>query len=258
MESTHSNLRIIADDLGLHKSINEGIIYLLKNGLIDGASIMASGDAFDDAIRQCLEVEHLNIGIHLVLVEERALTQIVLPKNHRIFFIKYILGLTSLEDIERELRAQLNKCIKVGIKPSFINSHQHLHLLPGITDIVIKLAKEYHVQYIRIVNEPFFSGSNLFRKSELLFLKLLSEMAKRKIKKAGLKCNDFFVGFINAGNIKKADVDFAMKLSRKFPDKVIELGCHPGYEDDELRKKYRNWGNYNWRKEFEVLKNYNR
>src|SRR3989338_4589259 len=141
MESTHSNLRIIADDLGLHKSINEGIIYLFKNGHISGASLMANGDAFDDAVRQCLEVEHLNIGVHFVLVEERALTQIVLPKNHRIFFIKYILGLISLKDIERELRAQLSRCIGVGIKPSFINSHQHLHLLPGISNIVIKLAK---------------------------------------------------------------------------------------------------------------------
>lgn len=255
MESTHSNLRIIADDLGLHKSVNDGIIFLLKNNLISGASIMANGEAFDDAARQCLEVLPPNIGIHLVLVEEVALTQTSFPKNHKIFFIKYILGLISLKNIERELRAQLNKCIQSGIKISFINSHQHLHLLPGIVEIIIKLAKEYRISYIRVVNERLiFSNGKLFRKVQLIFLKFLSKVAERKIKKAGLKCNDFFVGFINAGNITKADINFAGKLSQKFPDKIIELGCHPGYESRELVKKYKNWGNYNWQKEFDSLR----
>ena len=172
MESTHSNLRIIADDLGLHKSINEGIIYLLKNGLIDGASIMANGEAFDDAIRQCLEVyptHKFMCGIHLVLVEEKALTQIALPKNHKIFFIKYVLGLIKLSDIERELTAQLNKIVNAGIKPQFINSHQHLHLLPGILKIVIKLAKEHQIPHIRVVNEIVFIPRSWYKYKTLFF-----------------------------------------------------------------------------------------
>ena len=45
-----TNLRIIADDLGLHPSVNDGIIFLLKNKYISGASIMANGQAFDDAV----------------------------------------------------------------------------------------------------------------------------------------------------------------------------------------------------------------
>ena len=273
------NLRIIADDLGLNKSINDGIIFLLKGAKIDGASLMANGPAFDDAVHRCLEVELPNIGvhpvrsslaevqrtralsasetsygIHLVLVEERPITQTVFPKNHRIFFIKYILGLISLKKVEAELMAQLNKCIQAGIKPSFINSHQHLHLLPGITEIVVKLAKERQIPYIRIVNEPFsFLGGKLFRKLQLLFLNFLSAIAKRKVRKAGLVCNDFSVGFVNAGNLSDRDIKSAKELLKKYPDKIIELGCHPGHENDELRKKYKNWGNYNWEEELTLL-----
>ena len=54
--------------------MNEGIFFALKNRLIDGASLMANGEAFDDAVRQCLENKYENIGIHLVLVEEKPLT----------------------------------------------------------------------------------------------------------------------------------------------------------------------------------------
>ena len=109
-------LRIIADDLGLAKSINDGIIFLLKEGKVDGASLMANSEAFDDAVRQCLEVELLNIGIHLVLVEEKSLLdkgqvptllnhKELLHKNHRMFFVRYILGFIKKNEIEKECEA---------------------------------------------------------------------------------------------------------------------------------------------------------
>lgn len=247
--------RIIADDLGLAESVNDGIIFLLKEGKIDGASLMANGEAFNDAIAQCLGVQLLNIGVHFVLVEEKSLSGIKLPGNYRTFFIKYIFGLIKLSDIEKELRAQLEKITNTGIKPVFINSHQHLHLLPGIMDIVVKLAREYEIPYIRAVNEPVnLSGGKLFRKLQSLFLNFLSQAARRKIKKAGLKRNDFFAGFINAGNLGADDVRCAENLAKKYPDKIIELGCHPGYENEELKKKYKHWGDYNWEKELNILK----
>ena len=215
---------------------------------------MANGSAFNDAIQKLKDLPNADIGIHLVLVEEESLSGIKLPKNHKKFFIKYILGLIKLSDIETELRVQLNKCIQAGIKPTFINSHQHLHLLPGITDMVIKLAIEYDISYIRTVNEPIgLSGGKLFRKMQLFFLNFLSAIAKKKIRRAGLESNDYFVGFINAGNLSKEDINKVEKLAEKYPDKIIELGCHPGYEDEKLRKKFKHWGNYNWQKELRLL-----
>ena len=246
-------LRIIADDLGLTKSVNDGIIFLLKNRKVSGASLMANGEAFEDAVFKCTEVGPLNIGAHLVLVEENSVSGMKFPKNHRTFFIKYVLGLIKLPDIEREFSGQLDKITRAGIKPVFINSHQHLHLLPGIMDITISLAKIYRIPYIRIVKEPLGSKGSLFRKAQLIFLKFLSLMAKNKIKRAGLKCNDFFVGFINAGNLGLNDLNLVKKLQNKSPDKLIELGCHPGFENAELADKYRHW-RYNWRKELEILR----
>ena len=256
MESTHSrqDISIIADDLGLLPSVNEGIFFALKNRLIDGASLMANGEAFDDAVRQCLENKYENIGIHLVLVEEKPLTSMFFPKNHKTFFIKYLLGIIKLSDIEKELRAQLSKVISAGVKPVFINSHQHLHLLPGIMNATIKLSKEFSIPYIRLVTEPvLFRERKLFRQVQLLFLNFLSWLAKRKIEKAGLRYNDFFVGFLNAGNFRIEDLESAKKLNKTYPEKIIELGCHPGFNSRELVEKYGHW-RYNWEKEIEVLK----
>jgi len=248
-----SNPFIVADDLGLDSAVNEGIFFALKNGLIDGVSLMAIGEMFDNAIRGLKNVPNTSVGIHLVLVEERSLTRIKLPQNHRIFFIKYVFGLIKKDEIEKELEAQVQKILGTGVRPRFINSHQHLHLLPGIMDIIISLAKKYGVNYLRIVNEPIQSGENLFRQAQLLFLNFLSWLAKKKIKKAGLQGNDFFVGFINAGNLNVEDLRLAKKLKRMYPEKIVELGCHPGFESQELVKKYKHW-HYHWAKEIEVLK----
>ena len=43
----------------------------------------------------------------------------------------------------------------------------------------------------------------------------------------------------------------AKKLSDEYSGKIVELGCHPGYETDDLKEKFKHWGNYNWQKELE-------
>lgn len=122
--------------------------------------------------------------------------------------------------------------------------------------IVIKLAREYNIPYIRVVNEQLnLSKGRLLRQIQLVLLNFLSQLAANRIKKAGLKCNDYFIGFINAGEIGESDIRTAKQLAQKYPDKIIELGCHPGYENTELKTKYSRWGNYNWGEEFKLLNN---
>lgn len=270
MEFTHSNpgLFVVADDLGLNDAINDGIFFALKNGLIDGASLMPNGEAFSDAIQRLKDLSHVNVGVHLVLVEEKPTSDIsevgslaakdgYLHKNHKIFFIRYVLGLIDKNEIYLEIRAQIKKCVEAGIKPIFINSHQHLHLLPSVMDMTIRLAKEFGVPYIRVVTEPVgFDKDKLFRRAQLLFLNFLSWLAKKKIKKVGLRYNDFFIGFTDAGNLNIKSLSSAKKLQKMYPEKIIELGCHPGFENQELVEKYKHW-HYHWKKEIEVLKTEN-
>lgn len=258
------NILIVADDLGLAKPINDGIVFLLTNGFIDGASIMANGEAFGDALEKLKNLKGPNIGIHFVLVGEKpvskreAILSLVNKKgrfwpDYNVFFVKYLTGKIKKDDIRRELKAQIDNCVNSGINIKFINSHQHLHLLPGILKIVIDLAQEYHIPYIRTVDEPFrFGNGGFVRKIQLLLLKTLSRLAKRKIREGGLKSNDIFIGFLKAGSLNGSDINLAYKLARDSENK-IELGCHPGFEDNIIRIKYNNWGNYNWKKELDLL-----
>ncbi|MBP9822433.1 MAG: ChbG/HpnK family deacetylase [Candidatus Pacebacteria bacterium] len=259
-----AKIRIIADDLGLNERVNEGILIALKSGWISGASLMPAGDAFFDAVKLIKESPQFDIGVHVVLVEETPLskkediTTLVgkngfLHKDHRVFFIRYVLGLVDINDIEKESRLQIKRCLDSGVTPKFINSHQHLHLLPKVLDVFIKLAKEYDIPYIRIVNEPFGASGGIVRRVQSLVLRSFSHFAYSKIDRNGLKRNDLFVGFLNAGGITSGDINFAKELSYTRPTKIIEVGCHPGFENDELRERYKDWGNYGWERELKVL-----
>jgi len=171
-------------------------------------------------------------------------------RNHRIFFIRYVLGLIKLSDIEKELRAQVQRCREAGIAIQFLNSHQHLHLLPGIMNVVIRLAKEFHIPYIRVVKEPI-SGrpGSLSRKLQALILKLLSWRAIPHIRAAHLQHNEVFVGFLNAGTITQEDINIAKLHAHA----SVELNCHPGHEDSDLHRRYNTWGGYHWEEELKLL-----
>lgn len=262
---TNSEIFIVADDLGLTKPVNDGIIFAFREGLIDAASLIANSRCFEDAVAQLNTVPSAKVGIHLVLVEEKSLLAREeipsladkdgrLPKDHKAFFLKYILGLIKIRDIEREGRAQIERVVNSGIRPAFLNSHQHLHLLPAIMDVTIKLAKEFNIPQIRVVQKPCrLKAGKFFRTAELMFLRVLSRLAVQKIKENGLITNDYLVGFINAGNLSIQDIEYGLNLKRENPEKLVELCCHPGFEDEDLRIRYKHW-RYHWAKEMEVLK----
>src|SRR5262245_21904613 len=130
------NLRIAADDLGLAEPINDGILNCLKQNLITSVSILPGGKAYDHAVRSLSIFPKADIGIHLTLVEERSvlpvseITSLICSegtfyKKRWSFLWRYMLRLIRQVDIEKEFRAQIQRCVGSGLKLRFLNSHQH-------------------------------------------------------------------------------------------------------------------------------------
>ena len=168
-------LIVNADDFGLHAAVNAGIAIGHREGIITSASLMAGGGAFDDAVRIAGECPRLGIGVHLTLVGGG---RPVLPPaqvsslldgqgcflmGHPAFIARYLAGRIKLCEVEAELTAQVEKVCVAGVTPSHLDSHQHLHVLPGIFAIAKKLALRFSVGSMRRPAEPlaFFGGLQL-------------------------------------------------------------------------------------------------
>ncbi|HEV2719060.1 MAG TPA: ChbG/HpnK family deacetylase [Thermoanaerobaculia bacterium] len=140
-------LIVTADDVGLDRGMTEGAIRAHVSGIVTACSIVANGIDFDDAVARLRDVPALEVGVHLALVEERALTTgRPMPKN----YVRYVL---RPGHPEAELRAQIEKVLATGLRVTHLNGHQHLHMLPRVFAIVERLAKEYGIGYIRRVGD---------------------------------------------------------------------------------------------------------
>ena len=66
-------LVVNADDFGFTRGVNEGIVEAHRKGLLTSTTLMANGQAFDQAIELARANPTLDVGCHLVLVGGRSL-----------------------------------------------------------------------------------------------------------------------------------------------------------------------------------------
>ena len=253
-------LIVHADDFGLSEKVNEGILRAHTRGILTSTSLMATGAAFDHAISIWQSTPTLDVGIHLTLVEE---DPVVLAKNvpslvngehqfhqNAVEFIKqYLKGKICLQEVQRELEAQILKVKNRGIRLSHIDSHQHIHMLPKIHEITVGLAKKFGIPAIRLTRETFHLGmlkeKGLF--SRLLPLLVLNRFSRSPGDSEVMRI-DYFFGFFFSGILNKTNL---MKVLHHLPPSgTCELMCHPGLDDPQSR--YSHW-KYCWQDELQAL-----
>lgn len=228
---TTKRLIVTADDVGLHPGMTAGAIHAHREGIVTACSVVANGVAFEDAVARLRDVPSLEVGVHLTLVEERPLTSIRFPKKYTSFVPLYLARVISVPAIERELRAQIERVLATGLRVTHLNGHQHLHLLPRIFALVSRLAREYAIPYVRIVDDrggtaralPMHAVSVLGRRARAPFT------------------NDHTIGVAIAGQLASV----IPLLDRV--EGVTELVTHPG-----LGVSGYAWG-YDWERETRAL-----
>ena len=257
-----AGLIVHADDFGLSERVNEGILLAHTKGLVTSTSIMAVGSAFEHAVELWRAAPSLDIGVHLTLTEEQPLLPaMAIPslvggasRFHRHvtnFAKRYALGKIRREEVRLELEAQLRKVLDSGLPVSHMDSHQHVHILPGVFAVVAGLARKYRIPAVRVPHERlswklFRQASSLTRALQLLVLNVLSH--KASVASPLTHRTGHFAGFIFGGNLNLQSLRF---LLRHLPGSgTCELMCHPGLDDPQ--SQYKHWG-YQWSAELEAL-----
>ena len=259
-------LIVNADDFGVHTLINRGIIKGHREGFITSTSIMPSADAFEEAVALAQDNPQLGIGIHLTLVGG---VKSVLPKrkiaslldaegrflpDYVAFAKRFYTGGVKKNELEAELRAQIEKALASKLNITHIDSHQHTHVLPGINGLVRKLCSEYNIKRERIPKEGyFFSGgyeAGLGRKIGRAGLSFCADLAACGANSDGIKHPDYFFGMLAGGHL---NAHLVGNIIRALPDGVSEIMTHPGLETAPLAKLYA-W-HYTWATELESYLN---
>lgn len=247
---------VTADDVGLHPGMTLGAVRAWEEGIVTACSVVANGRAFEPAVEMLRDRPGLDVGIHLTLVGERPLSPpervssllgrsgVLLP-DFRAFTRRYLLGGIAASEVELELRQQLERLLASGLPVVHANSHQHLHVLPRIFEIVVRLAEEHRIPFVRLPRDGPPSGRLSLRSLQLGVLDALGRKAGHRLE--GIRSSDRTIGIFDAGRLT---VERIVRLLDQV-EGVTELVCHPGVGDAELAACYP-WG-YGWDRETAAL-----
>jgi chitin disaccharide deacetylase len=249
------NLIVNADDLGWTAGVNRGIAEAHRNGIVTSASLLANGEAFAEGVALARDAGGLGLGVHLNLndgppVAPRESVPSLVNDAGEFeggpdgLLLKIATRGLSVREVEVEWSAQISKVRDAGIEPTHLDGHKHVHMLPGLFEIALRLAKRHGIEAIRVSHEASSLRAALStgeRRAAVVLkqgvqargLKLLARDAREQAERAGMSTADYFCGIAQTGELTKEGV---ARLLRSLPEGTTELMCHPGYADDALRK----------------------
>ena len=249
-------LIVNADDYGYFRCVSAGILHAATEGIVTATGVFANRPDLDADAARLRDHPAIDVGVHLNLTDGTPLTGQLRSRLERWsgrFPGKYALAVAVLagriprDDVAREWRAQIERCLACGLKPVFLNSHEHVHMLPPLFPIATALAREYGVAHIRFPTAERAaraSAGGVFRNAVMRTLGVFNRSP------AGLPAARF-LGLQQSGRLDLTY--FEETIPRLQPGEVYELMCHPGHLDRGEVDDPRLLGYHDWEGELALL-----
>jgi chitin disaccharide deacetylase len=232
---------VTADDFGLDLAINEAVEKAYSGGVLTAASLMVGQPAARDAVERARRLPGLRVGLHVTLSGARpVLSAARIPElvdaSGRFRTRLPALGLrlatsgAARRQAEDEIRAQFEAFAATGLTLDHANAHQHFHLHPFVLDRILIIGRDFGLRAVRLPFEPLWlardvstSAAHADRLSALAWA-FGARWMRRRLRRAGLACNDYLFGLRCTGRLDEATLCEALG---KLRPGVAELYLHP-------------------------------
>lgn len=247
-------LIVHADDLGETHAVNAAAIKAMEGGTINSASLMVPCPWFPEMADYARSHPDADFGLHLTLTSERIYYRWgpVAPTDRvpslvdengyfhhdweggghvtaqHVSAQNIIAQKISAKEVEIELRAQIERALAMGVRPTHLDSHQYRLIMNGkeIFDAMLRVAHEYKL--------PVFVTRDWFAAHPYL--------------PASLGPSDIVLDHtvtIEPDVPPEKWAEFYLTALKNLKPGVTEFVIHPGYDNDELRAATRErptWG----------------
>ncbi len=248
-------LVVNADDFGMADSINAGILEAHRRGIVTSTTLLANGAAFEAAVAMAKSDPKLGVGVHLNLTQGAPVAdpdQVSSLLDGKEEFARspaallrgVVSGSVGLDEVEHELSAQIEKVRAAGIAITHLDGHKHVHMLPRVFPLVLRLAKRYGIRGVRRASEQAGGMWRLLGRKNSAgvvkqsvksrVLKLMTRNSRALLRQAGLHFPMHFYGITQTGFLDQQEL---AALLRRIPDGTNELMCHPGCADRAMDPK---------------------
>jgi len=223
-----SKLLIIhADDLGAAHSVDAASFDGLDRGAVTSASIMVPTPWVTEVAAYARAHPNADLGLHLTLTSEWETYRwgSVAPADKVASLLdsagtfpndeKLVAARANVVEVERELRAQVDRALALGIRPTHLDSHMgSLFTTPELIATYVKVARAYHLPFLALRGDP------------------------RTAPQPPLSANDVLLdALVIAGEEVPRDQwrAFYLKTIADLKPGLTELIVHLGHDDSELQ-----------------------
>jgi hopanoid biosynthesis associated protein HpnK len=250
-------LVITADDFGAAGAVNEAVERAHTEGVLTAASLMVGADAAHDAVARARRLPSLRVGLHLVLVEGRPLSDpaaapdlVTRDGAFRTDMARFGADIFFRPGVRRqlaaEIEAQFQAYARTGLPLDHVNTHKHFHLHPTVQDMILEIGPRYGMIAVRAPQEP----RRVLRQVEpasapprAYVTAPWARLSRDRLRRAGIATPDQVFGLAWSGAMTPARVG---GIITRLPPGLSEIYLHPaihaypgsgpGYRhDDELR-----------------------
>jgi predicted glycoside hydrolase/deacetylase ChbG (UPF0249 family) len=242
-------LIIHADDFGMCNSVNKATLEALERGWVTSASILVPAPWFPDVVRWSQQHPEADLGIHLALNSEwtgfrwgpltSAATVPTLVDERGYFPLVETTTAQQADpkQAEIELRAQIDKAQKSGIRLTHLDTHMTaLARAPGLFQTYKRIGREYGLPVLLERRAGTYLPPGESVGDDALVDQVVS---------------------IGPGVAPKDWLQAYKDMLQPLPPGVYELIVHTAYDNEEMRAAtwdHPNWGSA-WRQlDYEVLK----
>ena len=246
MGATADKLLIVnADDFGITEGATDAIIACHRAGAVTSTTFMSTMPAAAYAAAEAHSNPGLCVGLHFNLTLGEPLTRargLLQPDGQlpdRGQLARAVLtGRIRASDIGAELQAQYLAMRALGLQPTHLDSHQHVHVIPGVFGEVARFAATNGLP----LRMPWrwagrTSGKTLKRRLKEGVLATTLSMLDRRRPNTVPTNNGFCSVFDLPIAADHLTVESYRVLLAPYRSGVIELMVHPAHIDEELMQK---------------------
>ena len=149
--------------------------------------------------------------------------------------------------MKSEWRAQIERCLDKGLEIRFLNSHEHIHMLPSLFAVIQALAGEYGISHIRFPTSEPSQNLAIGALVRDILMKMMAVSNRPRLSRPAAR-------FLGMGESGRLGVEYLKRrLPKLKPGHVYELMCHPGYYDANEISDSRLLNYHDWNGEFVAL-----
>ena len=234
-------LIIHADDVGMCHTENKATFLGFQNGVVSSCSLMMPCPWILEAVeffKENLDYDH---GVHSTLTSEwrlyrwgpvssKSRVSTLLDEQGYLHREAKDAAKASREDVEAELRAQVERAFKLGLQPSHLDTHMGpVFFRPDLLETYVRVALDNDL--IPMLIKPTDSAFEVAKQMGIM----MSEDLVSRILKYGTPMLDNLIGTTFGSDLQERIKWFRNVLKDVKPGTLTQMIVHLGLPDEEMK-----------------------